>query len=136
MVTLTITYQGALRCRVVHDQSGTALISDAPLDNHGRGESFSPTDLVASGLGCCMTTIMGIVAQRDGIGLDGAQVRVEKHMTASAPRKISRLVVAFSMPAGIGSADRLKLERAAHTCPVALSLHPDIAVAATFSYPD
>ena len=135
MVTLTITYQGALRCRVVHDPSGISLISDAPLDNQGRGESFSPTDLVASGMGCCMTTMMGIVARRDGIGLDGAQLRVEKHMTASPPRTIARLVLAFSMPAGIAPADRIKLERAAHTCPVALSLHPDIAVAATFSYP-
>jgi putative redox protein len=136
MVTLTITYQGALRCRVVHDPSGSVLTSDAPLDNQGRGESFSPTDLVASGLGCCMTTIMGIVARRDGIALEGAQLRVEKHMTASPPRKIARLVVAFSMPAGIAQADRIKLERAAHTCPVALSLHPDIAVQASFSYPD
>ncbi len=136
MVTFTITYQGALRCRVVHDPSGTELISDAPLDNQGRGESFSPTDLVASGLGCCMTTIMGIVARRDGIALEGTALRVEKHMTASPPRKIARLVVAFSMPAGIAGAERLKLERAAHTCPVALSLHPDIAVATTFSYPD
>jgi putative redox protein len=136
MVTLTITYQGALRCRVVHDPSGSVLTSDAPLDNQGRGESFSPTDLVASGLGCCMTTIMGIVARRDGIALEGAQLRVEKHMTASPPRKIARLAVAFSMPAGIAQADRIKLERAAHTCPVALSLHPDIAVQASFSYPD
>jgi putative redox protein len=136
MVTFTITYQGALRCRVVHDPSGTVLISDAPLDNQGRGESFSPTDLVASGLGCCMTTIMGIVAQRDGIALEGARLRVEKHMTAAAPRKIARLVVAFSMPTGIAPAARTKLERAAHTCPVALSLHPDIAVEAAFSYPD
>jgi putative redox protein len=136
MVTFTITYQGDLRCRVVHDPSGTTLISDAPLDNQGRGESFSPTDLVASGLGCCMTTIMGIVARRESIKLEGAQVRVEKHMTPSPPRKIARLVVAFTMPAGLAADQRVKLERAAHTCPVALSLHPDIAVAATFSYPD
>jgi len=134
MVTFTITYQGDLRCRVVHDPSGTVLVSDAPLDNQGRGESFSPTDLVASGLGCCMTTIMGIVARGDGIALAGAVLRVEKHMTTTAPRKIARLVVAFSMPAGIRADDRAKLERAAHTCPVALSLHPDIVVQASFSY--
>ncbi len=136
MVTFTLTYQGGLRCRMVHDQSGTVLVSDAPLDNQGRGESFSPTDLVACGLGSCMTTVMGIVARRDGIALEGAQLRIEKHMTSTPPRKIARLVLAFSMPTGIATTNRAKLERAAHTCPVALSLHPEITVEAAFGYPD
>ena len=136
MVTFSIFYQGQLRCRAVHEQSGTVLLTDAPVDNQGRGESFSPTDLLATGLGTCMCTIMGIVAQRDGVVLDGATVRVEKHMTAAPPRRVQRLVLAFSMPKGIQLAARAKRERAAHTCPVALSLHPDIAVEASFAYPD
>lgn len=136
MVTISITYQGQLRCRAVHDQSGAAILTDAPLDNQGRGESFSPTDMVAAGLGTCMCTIMGIVAKRDGIALEGTQIRVEKHMTTTPPRRIARLTVAFTMPSGIDAAARIKLERAAHTCPVALSLHPDITVEASFTYPD
>jgi putative redox protein len=136
MVTISLAYQGQLRCRAVHEPSGAAILTDAPLDNHGRGESFSPTDLVAAALGSCMCTIMGIVAQRDGLALEGALIRVEKHMAAAPPRRIARLTVAFTMPSGIDAAARTKLERAAHTCPVALSLHPDIVVEVSFSYPD
>lgn len=136
MVAFDIVYQGKLRCQAVHGPSGTTLITDAPVDNHGRGESFSPTDLIATGLGTCMATVMGIVAKRDAIPFDDARVRVEKHMTAAPPRRIARLVVAFTMPAGLSTEQRAKLEKAAHTCPVALSIHPDIAVELTFAYPD
>jgi putative redox protein len=136
MTTISIDYQGQLRCRAVHDHSGVVLVTDAPLDNQGRGESFSPTDLVAASLGTCMCTIMGIAARRDGVAIEGTRIRVEKHMTATPPRKIARLSVAFTMPKGIATDARLRLEHAAHSCPVALSLHPDIAVAVTFTYPD
>jgi putative redox protein len=133
MVTINIAYQGDLRCQAVHGPSSTTVITDAPVDNHGKGESFSPTDLVATGLGACMMTIMGIVAKRDGIALEGATVKVEKIMTTALPRRIAKLVVAFTLPAGITPDQKTKLERAAHTCPVALSLHPDIVVEATFA---
>ena len=136
MVPINLVYRGDLRCHATHGPSGSTLISDAPVDNHGKGESFSPTDLVATGLGACMMTIMGIVAKRDGIALEGATIAVEKHMTAAPPRRIAKLAAVFGMPAGISADNRAKLERAAHTCPVALSLHPDITVDARFSYPD
>jgi len=136
MVPLTIIYQGSLRCLVEHGPSQTRLITDAPIDNQGRGESFSPTDLLAAGLGVCMATVMGIVARRDGSALDGATVRVEKHMRPDPPRRIGRIVVAFALPAGIAAEKRAKLERAAHGCPVALSLHPDLVQEVTFTYPD
>ncbi len=135
MIPIAITYQGQLRCQATHGPSRSTLITDAPTDNHGRGESFSPTDLVATGLGVCMSTIMGIVAERDGIPLAGMQVEVEKHMSA-APRRIARIVVRFVMPRGLATDQRQKLERAAHTCPVALSLAADIHQEVSFNYPD
>jgi len=133
-VTFSLSYHGDLRCEARHDLSGTTLITDPPLDNQGRGESFSPTDLIASGLGVCMLTIMGIVARRDGIALTGASARVEKHMTSAPPRRIERIVVRFSLPAAIAVGERDKLERAARTCPVALSLHPEVAQDVAFAY--
>ena len=133
-VTFSISYHGDLRCEARHDLSGTTLITDPPLDNQGRGESFSPTDLVATGLGVCMLTIMGIVARRDGIALTGATARVEKHMTSTPPRRIERIVVRFTLQAAIAAGDRDKLERAARTCPVALSLHPDLVQDVAFAY--
>ena len=133
-VTFSLSYQGDLRCEARHDLSGSTLITDPPLDNQGRGESFSPTDLVASGLGACMLTIMGIVARRDGITLSGVTARIEKHMTSAPPRRIERIVLRFTLPAAIATGDRDKLERAARTCPVALSLHPDIVQDVAFAY--
>jgi len=134
MVAIDLAYAGNLRCKATHGPSGTTLITDAPVDNHGRGESFSPTDLVATALGGCMMTIMGIVAKRDGIALEGVKVHVEKIMTPAPPRRIAKLVIAFTMPAGLNAEDRAKLERAAHTCPVSLSLHPDVVQDVTFTY--
>lgn len=136
MVPMTLVYEGGLRCRATHGPSGAVISTDAPVDNHGKGESFSPTDLTATSLAACMTTIMGIVAQRDGIPLEGLTVQVEKHMTTAPPRRIARIVAIFSMPKGIAIADRNKLEKAAHTCPVGLSLHPDVQVDARFVYAD
>ncbi|MBA2482063.1 MAG: OsmC family protein [Planctomycetes bacterium] len=136
MVPFTATYQGQLRCVAVHGPSKTQLVTDAPVDNHGRGESFSPTDLVVTGLGTCMLTTMGIAAQREQAPLSDIRIAYEKHMTTAPPRRIAKIVVRFTMAAGIPAARRPVLERAAHTCPVALSLHPDIVLDVSFTYPD
>lgn len=135
MVPITVTYLGDLRCEAVHGPSGVRLITDAPVDNQGKGESFSPTDLLATAYGTCMTTIMGIVAKRDGIALEGLRVEIEKHMSAAPPRRVARLVLRFHMPASLSADQRAKLEKAAHTCPVALSVSPDVFIEASFSYP-
>jgi len=134
MVPITVTYLGDLRCEAVHGPSGVRLITDAPVDNQGKGESFSPTDLLATAYGTCMTTIMGIVAKRDGIPLEGLRIEIEKHMSAAPPRRVARLVLRFHMPAGLSADQRAKLEKAAHTCPVALSVSPDVFIEASFSY--
>jgi len=134
MVPISITYLGDLRCEAVHGPSGVKLISDAPVDNHGRGESFSPTDLMATAYATCMSTIMGIVAKRDGIALGRFTVALEKHMTPTLPRRIARLVLRFAMPASLLPAERSKLEAAARACPVALSTSPEVQVEASFSY--
>ncbi len=136
MIPFSITYRGQLRCEAEHLSSGTRLLTDAPKDNHGRGESFSPTDLVATALGTCMMTVMGIAAQRDGVALEGTTIAVEKHMTATPPRRIAKLVVRFTMNTGVPPARRAALEHAARTCPVLLSIHPDIVVEHTFTWPD
>lgn len=134
MVSISLTYLGDLRCEAVHGPSGVRLITDAPVDNHGKGESFSPTDLMATSYGTCMSTIMGIVAKRDGIALGRFTVAIEKHMTAAPPRRIARLELRFALPASLGPAERSKLEAAARACPVALSTSPEVQVEVTFSY--
>lgn len=126
MATAKATYLGNLRTQATHIQSGTAIITDAPTDNNGKGEAFSPTDLVATALGSCMVTIMGIVAERDGIDMSGLSWEVTKVMSAN-PRKISKVTIHFTWPQPQASAEQLqKLKNAARTCPVALSLHPDL----------
>lgn len=134
MVPITVTYLGDLRCEAVHGPSGTRLITDAPVDNQGKGESFSPTDLLATAYATCMITIMGITAKRDGIALAGVRVELEKHMSATPPRRVARLVLRFTMPAALTTEQRAKLEKAAHSCPVALSVSPDVFIEASFSY--
>jgi putative redox protein len=136
MVTFTITYDGALRCNAIHDPSQTRLVTDAPKDNHGRGEAFSPTDLAATSLATCMLTTMAIQTRNDGLALDGIRAEVEKHMTTTPPRRLARIVVRMAMPRGIPVAAREKLQKIAHACPVALSLHPDIAQDVSLVYPD
>ncbi|HEX4954851.1 MAG TPA: OsmC family protein [Thermoanaerobaculia bacterium] len=121
-------YLGELKTELTHEPSGAVLRTAAPLDNQGDGSSFSPTDLVAAGLGACMMTILGIVARRDGIDLTGATFSVDKHMTAEPPRRIARLVVVLRLPASVPVADRDKLRRAALTCPVHRSLLPEIDI--------
>lgn len=136
MVTFTITYDGSLRCNAVHDPSRTALTTDAPKDNHGRGESFSPTDLAATSLATCMLTTMAIQTRNDGLELTGIRAEVEKHMTTTPPRRLARIVVRLHMPTGIPVASRERLSQIAHACPVALSLHPDVVQNVSFNYPD
>lgn len=126
MVEITAVYEGSLRTSATHGPSGSTVETDAPVDNQGRGERFSPTDLVATALGSCMMTIMGIFAQRHEIDLTGTKVRVEKHMTAEAPRRISRIVTEITVPLPEDHPQKRALEKAAVTCPVHLSLHPEI----------
>jgi putative redox protein len=126
MVQIDLQYQGGLRCAAVHAPSQTQIFTDAPVDNHGRGESFSPTDLVATALGTCMLTIMGIYAEKNGIDLTGARVKVLKEMTSVAPRRIARLTTQMELPLPEDHPRREALERAALTCPVHESLHPDV----------
>jgi putative redox protein len=134
MVEIQVVYEGDLHTRCVHGPSGSALETDAPVDNEGRGERFSPTDLLATALGSCMLTVMGILARRRGFKLEGARVRVEKHMAERPVRRVARLALDFAMPPGIPEDARKPLERAAHTCPVHQSLHPDVAVELRFHW--
>ena len=134
MVNIHISYEGDLRCSAKHEPSGTVIVTDAPVDNHGKGQSFSPTDLVATALGTCMLTIMGIVAEREKIDLKGTTVSVSKEMTASPPRRIAKLTVRFSIPATLTPEQRQKLENAARTCPVHKSLGAEVQTPIEFSF--
>ena len=126
MVEIDISYKGTLRCTATHGPSGTTINTDAPKDNMGKGESFSPTDLVATALATCMVTTMGISAQRHNIDMTGTTVRVEKHMITTGIRRIGRLPVEVRVPRTVSDEDRQRLENAAHTCPVHKSLHADV----------
>jgi putative redox protein len=127
-------YLGDLHCKAVHGPSGTELDTDAPKDNQGRGESFSPTDLVATAMGTCILTTMGIMARTLGIEIAGAKMTVEKVMTAAPPRMIQSLAARIHIPHQISPENRTKLERAAHTCPVHRSLHPDVQKPIEFTW--
>lgn len=126
-------YKGDLRVRLTHGPSQSVIETDAPTDNQGKGARFSPTDLVVCALGSCMMTIMGIVAKRDGINIDGAIFRAEKHMSES-PRRIGKIVLEFYMPSNLTDEQKKKLEKAAHTCPVHHSLLPEIEMDVKFNY--
>jgi putative redox protein len=132
VVRIDAVYEGELRTSCRHEPSGAALATDAPKDNEGRGEAFSPTDLLATSLGSCMLTTMGIVARRRGWALEGARAEVEKHMVADPVRRVGRLVVRIAFPPGLPPDARPVLERAALTCPVHKSLHPDVQVDLSF----
>jgi putative redox protein len=132
MVTVTATYQGQLHCEATHQPSASILVTDAPKDNQGKGEAFSPTDLVGTAYVTCILTTMGIVARGLGVDMDGATGSVEKNMTTSPPRRIASLPVTIAMPPGIDPAHRAKLEQAGHHCPVGKSLHPDIDMSIAF----
>lgn len=134
MIEVNVTYEGDLRCKAVHGPSGESLHTDAPVDNNGRGESFSPTDLVATALATCMATVIGIIGKRKDIPLAGMKVRVEKHMSADAPRRIVRLPVEIEMPLPPDHPERALLESAARGCPVHQSVHPDIDKPITWNW--
>lgn len=125
MATATITYEGELRTTCIHLQSGTEILTDAPTDNHGKGEAFSPTDLVATALGSCMVSIMAIKSKDLEIDLKNATLSITKIMQ-SEPRRISKIEVILDMKVNTTDKNKTILERAAMTCPVLLSLHPDI----------
>ena len=134
MVKIEVRYEGELRSLATHGPSGAQVATDAPLDNHGRGESFSPTDLVATALGTCMLTIMGLVAKRHGWDLRGAAVSVEKGMVNEPVRRIGSLAVVIRVPGDYDAKARKLLENAALTCPVHRSLHPDVQIPVSFEW--
>jgi putative redox protein len=136
MVQQNIRYLGELRCEAIHGPSSVHLITDAPTDNQGKGESFSPTDLVVTALATCMITTAGMVAQRENVKLEGTKIYAEKHMSIDSPRRIVKVVLHFDMPSGIPSDIRSKLKNVAVTCPVKQSLHPEVMIDSTFYFPD
>lgn len=133
MPTANITYVGELRTVCMHLQSGTEILNDAPTDNHGKGEAFSPTDLVATALGSCMVSIMGIKSRDLDVDLKDSTVSITKIMQAE-PRKIAKIEVILNMAIATSDKNKSILERAAMTCPVLLSLHPDIEKEVTFNW--
>lgn len=135
MATSTVKYLGDLRTEAVHTASNSQIITDAPVDNHGKGEAFSPTDLMATSLANCMLTVMGIKSQTDSITkIDGASAEVTKVMYAD-PRRVGEIHVKITFPKNNFSDKEKKIyETIAHTCPVAKSLHPDLKQVLTFAW--
>lgn len=133
MATSKVTYLGDLRTSSVHLQSGSEIISDAPIDNNGKGEAFSPTDTVANGLASCMFTMMGIKARDMEIDLSGSTAEVTKVMAAE-PRRISEIHITFNLDVLVDEKSKTILERTANTCPVHYSLHPDIKKVIVFNW--
>lgn len=134
MISIAIEYLGGLRCQSTHGPSQNTLLTDAPVDNHGKGESFSPTDLVATALGTCMATVMGIFAEGHGLDVRGMKVTVGKEMIQAPVRRISRLSVEIAIPLPDGHPQKEAMERAALTCPVHQSLHPDVEKPVVFRW--
>jgi len=126
MVKITGEYQGDLHCLSVHEPSGSALTTDAPKDNQGRGEAFSPTDLIATGFATCIATTMAIFARKHGVDLKGIRYEVTKEMSADAPRRISRLSARLWLPPSARAVPQGVLEKAANACPVHQSLSPAV----------
>jgi putative redox protein len=135
MVESSGVYTGSLHCDLTHGPSGQVISTDAPKDNNGKGEAFSPTDLVGAALGSCILTTIAMVAERDGIDIKGAKYRVTKEMTAPPEkRKIARLAVTLQLPSSVPTSHRKKFETVAHTCPVHRSLGPDVQMPITFDW--
>lgn len=133
--TAEVHYLGGLRTEAIHLRSGDKILTDAPKDNHGKGEAFSPTDLTATSLACCMLSVMGIVSKKEGITpSEGSMATVLKVMYAE-PRRIGEIHIEITMPAkGFSDKEKKMYEHAAYTCPVAKSLHPDIKQVIKFTY--
>ncbi|HZI16530.1 MAG TPA: OsmC family protein [Myxococcus sp.] len=134
-VVMTLVSQPQFKTQLTHGPSGSSAVTEAPKDNGGTGGSFSPTDLVGAALLSCAVTTMQLFASREGIPLGVVHGRVEKRMTPP-PRRIGELVLDIQMPAGLNADQRARLEKAAHECPVARSLHPDVKLPLNFGYPD
>ena len=134
MIEIQLSYEGDLHCSAVHMPSGNTLVTDAPLDNNGRGQAFSPTDLVATALGSCMATVIGIVAKRKEIAVEGMTVTVRKFMTEDQPRRIKRLELDIAVPLPASPPERKLLESAARGCPVHHSIHPEIEVVMNWTW--
>jgi putative redox protein len=136
MTQIRNIYLGNLRTEAEHLKSGNKFITDAPPDNNGKGEAFSPSDTVCAALASCMMTIMGIVAERELLNIKGLTAEVTKIMSSVPPRKIDEIHVHLKMPAEVTLSEKQKetLKRAAHTCPVALSLHPSIQQIVSFNF--
>jgi uncharacterized OsmC-like protein len=133
-ITIKTIYEGQLRTRAKHLQSGNEILTDAPTDNHGKGEAFSPTDLLAAALGSCMLSIMGIAANTHNFNLVGTRLDITKIM-ATNPRRVGEIIVDFWFPEQTYSLKERKIiEAAAFTCPVYLSLHPDVKKTIRFNY--
>lgn len=133
MVKMTAVYEGEKHCEITHGPSNSTIGTDAPRDNNGKGELFSPTDLVGAATGSCMLTVMAITAEKDGVNIKGSRVTVEKEMHAN-PRRIAKLNVVLHLPQSVPHDYRKKLETIAHNCPVRLSLHPDMQIPVVFHY--
>jgi uncharacterized OsmC-like protein len=134
MVSMTGIYLGGLRTEVTHLKSGNKIITDAPTDNNGKGEAFSPTDLTSASLSSCMMTLMGMLAEREGIDLAGLRSEIVKVMSAN-PRKIAEIQITFTHPAlQATDVQKEKLRRAAMTCPVALSVSPELKQTVVFNF--
>ncbi|HEX4925445.1 MAG TPA: OsmC family protein [Bdellovibrionales bacterium] len=133
MVKMSVVYQGQKHCELTHEPSQSKIETDAPRDNQGKGERFSPTDLVGAALASCILTTMAIVGDRDGLKLEGARAEVEKVM-ADSPRRIDSLIVRVTLPAALTSDQRRKMEATAKACPVHRSLHPEVKIPMTFNY--
>ena len=135
MTKMRTQYLGNLRPAIEHIQSGNKIITDAPLDNNGKGEFFSPTDMFSSSLGSCMLTIIGIAANTHGFSIDGTTLEIEKVMAAN-PRRVAEIKIDVHFPKGANYTDKQKriIEAAAKTCPVANSLHPDVIKNITYIY--
>ncbi len=133
-MTSKVTYEGSLRTKAHHIQSGNSIVTDAPVDNEGKGEAFSPTDLVATALASCMLTIMGIVAERNDVELKGTTAEVEKIM-GTMPRQISKIEIKILFNKNFDKITKRKLESAALTCPVSNSLNKNLEESIKFIYP-
>lgn len=134
MTRILIAYQGDFHCRVTHEKSGVSFHTDAPTDHDGKGESFAPTDLIATSYGSCVVTAMAIEGRKKGIEIDGATATVTKEIAPNPPRRIGKLILDIKMPARLNADERKFLERIAATCPVKYSLHPEIECVINFSY--
>ena len=135
MHNIEIEYKNDLRTQALHLQSGEKIITDAPIDNQGKGEGFSPTDLTAASLGSCMLTIMGITAKSRNMNITGTHATIEKKMGAQ-PRRIAEITIHIYFPNKHSKGDQVLLQKSAHSCPVHRSLHPDINIQTNFHFPE